>query len=145
MDAYRKTLKRRTLSMWLIALSAVILCTFFTFFTQREPRRDFVSGFQAGFQAGLVIAAILWTIRNKIILSDGERLRREYNRENDERLQLIHAKAGIPTMWLSSVIILVAGLVAGYFNFTAFVVLISVAAFQLLLSVVLRQVYSKIM
>lgn len=145
MDAYKKTIKKRILLYWLIALAAVLICILFTFISGGKPLNDFVLGFQFGIQGGLVAVALIFTVSYIRILSNDELLRRLYNREHDERLKAICAKAGMPTMWFSSVFILVAGLVAGYFNFTAFIVLISVAAFQLLLSVVLRQVYSKIM
>lgn len=145
MDAYRKTIKKRMLIFGPFSLVAVILGVLFTFFFGRESMENLVLAFQRGILIGLGSSALVKTIHYIKILSNDELLRREYNQENDERLKAIRAKAGLPVMWYSSVIILAAGIIAGYFNITIFATLAITGMFLLVFSSVLRFVYMKIM
>ena len=74
-------------------------------------------------------------------LKDEAKLRLLYNEENDERMKLIRAKAGVPMVLILSMALVLASMFIGYWNETAFVVLIGVALFQLLVSLGVKLYY----
>ena len=47
-------------------------------------------------------------------------LKIQYNKENDERMKAIKAKAGMPMLLITSIVMIIVGVIAGYFNFTIF-------------------------
>ena len=80
-------------------------------------------------------------IKYRAALKDEAKLRLLYNQENDERMQAIRAKAGIPMVLILSLALVLGGMVIGYWNETVFVVLIGVALFQLLVSLCVKVYY----
>lgn len=70
-------------------------------------------------------------------------LRLAYNRENDERMKAIRARAGMPMLLISSAIILLAAMVAGCFSAAVFYTLVAVAAGQLTLGAAVKFFYMK--
>lgn len=145
MDAYRKTIKRRILLLGIFALAVAVIGIIDVFFLSEELRISYVWEFQFGVLIGLDAVALIRLFNFKKLLSDDELLRSQYNRENDERLKAIRGKAGQPVMWISSVIIIVAGIIAGYFNFTVFLTLVITGLSLLVFGCVLKLVYTKIM
>lgn len=145
MDAYRKTIKRRRLLLAIFALAVAVIGIIDVFFLSEEMRIDYVWEFQFGVLIGLDAVALIRIFNYKKLLSDDELLRSQYNRENDERLKAIRGKAGQPVMWISSVIIIIAGIIAGYFNFTVFLTLVITGLSLLVFGCILKLVYMKIM
>ena len=76
-------------------------------------------------------------------LKDETKLRVLYNQENDERMQAIRAKAGVPMVLILSILLVLAGMIIGYWNETVFVVLIGVALFQLFTSAAVKFYYMR--
>lgn len=144
MDAYRKTIKRRRLLLAIFALAVAVIGIIDVFLLSEELRIDYVWEFQFGVLIGLDALALVRIFSYKKLLSDDELLRSQYNRENDERLKAIRGKAGQPVMWISSVIIIIAGIIAGYFNFTVFLTLVITGLSLLVFGCVLKLVYMKI-
>lgn len=97
--------------------------------------------FQRGFSAAGILVLVIWMIKYRAALKDEAKLRLLYNQENDERMQAIRAKAGIPMVLILSLALVLGGMVIGYWNETVFVVLIGVALFQLLVSLGVKLYY----
>jgi hypothetical protein len=99
--------------------------------------------FQCGLSAAgsLVLVYLLFQYRSA--LSDDLKLRALYNKENDERMKAIRTKAGVPMTMILSMILVLAGIIIGYFDETVFFVLICVAIFQLFASAAVKFYYMK--
>lgn len=66
-----------------------------------------------------------------------------FNKENDERMKAIKYKAGIPMLLITSVLMIIAAVIIGYFNVTAFYTMIAASLCQLVLSCIVKFVYIK--
>jgi hypothetical protein len=82
---------------------------------------------------------------NKLVLDDEQKLKKQYYKENDERMKAVKAKAGLPAVWVYSALMIVAGMIVGYFNELIFITLIAAAVVQLLLASVIQLIYQKIL
>ncbi len=58
-------------------------------------------------------------------------------------MKAIRAKAGMPTVLIFSVVIIVAGILIGYSNTVVFYTLVATAALQLAIACVTKFVYTK--
>ena len=97
--------------------------------------------FQCGFSAAGSLALVFWLMKYRGALKDEAKLRLLYNEEKDERMSAIRAKAGIPMVVILSMMLVLGGMIIGYFNETVFVVLIGAALFQLLVSIGVKLFY----
>jgi hypothetical protein len=70
--------------------------------------------------------------KNAQILKDEKQLALAFNRENDERLRAIRAKSGLPMAIYTSLGMLIAAIIIGYWSFTAFATLVCAGGGQLL-------------
>ncbi|MDK2952373.1 MAG: hypothetical protein PWQ77_2038 [Kosmotogales bacterium] len=143
MEKYKKKLKTRILFMSLAIIFAVILLIFNSMkMVEAGDEETFSSGFIDGFQSGLLAALVgifcVFIINYLIVMKDERKLRLLYNRENDERRKQIKLKSGGNVVLINSIIIIFAGIVAGYFNEIVFFSLIGCALFQLLVSAVIK-------
>lgn len=141
MKKYKLFIKKRI--AW---LSVLLLITFGVgvydqFFASPAIVANPIFSFQAGFSASLCIFAALCIINYNKILHDGEKLRIQYNKANDERLRLVRYKAGVPILLVTSTIMIVVGIIAGYFNETIFLTLILTALIQISVSVIMKFIY----
>jgi hypothetical protein len=110
-------------------------------------RETTFDGVQTGFLSGLSVSLgiifiylIIFYTRN---MRNETKLKLLYNEEHDERKKEIKQKCGGTVMWVSSILIIFAAIIAGYFNEIVFYTLISCAAFQLYLSVILKIYYTR--
>jgi hypothetical protein len=78
-------------------------------------------------------------------IKDERKLKMAYNRENDERMKAIRAKAGMPMLLITSVMMVIAAIIAGYFNIVVFYTLTAAAMMQLLLGVSVKLYHMKTM
>lgn len=103
--------------------------------------------FFQGFQLGLLIVLTVYSVRNAVkyskMLADDEAVRAFYIEEHDERIAQIRAKAGGSAMETCALLILMAGIVAGYFNPVVFGTLIVCGVFLLVVRKSLRLYYCK--
>jgi hypothetical protein len=125
MDHYKKKLKRRMI----LFAGVILVCVGLLFYNQ----------FWAS--DALLLAYLLFQHRR--ILTDETKLRLSYNRENDERVKAIRAKSGFPMVIILSMLLIFAGMVAGYFNTTVFAVLVAAALFQMFVCAVVKFYYLK--
>ena len=109
-----------------------------------EIKASNVFAFQCGITAVLGMAAAAAMVRYSSALRDENSLRRQYVKENDERMKAIRAKAGMPLNLAFAVALMVAGTVLGYCNELIFVTLIAVAAAQLLTAAVVKLIFMRV-
>lgn len=143
MELFRKKLKARMMLICLILLIFVLILLYNQFLASDTLRNSLSFSFQCGFSAAgaLVLAFVLFKYRRA--LASEERLRLLFNQENDERMKAIRAKAGVPMVLVLSIVLVLAGMIAGYFDETIFVVLIGAALFQLTASMLVKFYYMK--
>ncbi len=145
MDNYKKVIKKRIWILSFLVLLAVGLGIFDTFWASAEMKKSKIFAFQCGAVTALGVFSACLLIHYKKILQNEEDLKIQYNKENDERMKAIKAKAGMPMLLITSIVMIIVGVIAGYFNFTIFFTLIIAAVCQLLTSFVVKLVYMKIM
>ena len=138
MDAMKKDLKTRNLVLTILALFAVAMALFDAFVAPQALKESPVFAFQVGLTAVLALVSSLLLIRNKKAMTDEIKLKKLYHYEHDERMAAIKAKAGLPMILVTSVLMLVAAIIAGYVNITVFYTLVAAAAAQVLLALVVK-------
>jgi hypothetical protein len=99
-------------------------------------------GFVAGFQFGLIVSifgfSVFDIIKLSLAINDETKLKVLYNKEHDERLKAIRNKAGAPMIVVTSVLMVLAAIVAGYFNIVVFYTLVIAVAAQLSVSAIVK-------
>jgi len=141
MDKYRKNLKMRIALLTIPVLLAVGLCIYDVFFASEAIKESFIFGFQCGGCTAIGLLSIVLIIRTRAILRDETKLKLQYNKEHDERLKAIRAKAGMPLLLITSIVMIIAGIIAGYFDSIMFYTLIAAALFQMLVGIIIKQIY----
>lgn len=147
MEKYKKTLKTRIaiLGFGIAGLIALIVLTQSGIITTTSSAAfsDFLSGFQMGMMTGVIGIFVIIMVKYVKFLGNDEKLKAEYFCENDERKNLIMLKIGGTPMYVCSIVILLAGIVAGYFDKTVFFSLIGCAMFLLIARGILKVYYNK--
>ena len=143
MENYKNVVKTRITLLTIPVLIAVSLGIYSVFFASEATKESYMFGFQCGFSIALGISAIVFIIHQKKILNDEMKLKLQYNKENDERLKAIRAKAGMPLLFITSVGMIVAGVIAGYFSLVIFSALIIAATIQMLIGAIIKLVYTR--
>lgn len=143
MKEYQRVIKRRILLLGAAIGMIGVFASYNVFGATEEMKGSNVFEFQVGLAVGLGIMAAFLCIRYRHLLSDEKKLLLQYNRENDERYKAIRQKAGMPMLLITSVILIVAGIVAGYFSEVVFVTLVAAGTGQLLLGCIVKMVYMK--
>lgn len=96
---------------------------------------EFSEGMLDGVTFGIIfslgVIALIQVIRLSRIIKDEKQLKMLYNKEHDERLKEIRRKAGMPMVLIMSILMLVAGVIAGYFNDIVFYTLFAASVVQL--------------
>lgn len=145
MDQYKKKLGIRTIYLGIYAAFAALLCVYDAFFASTTFKSTPIYSFLLGALTSTCILAVLLIVKYRKILADDSKLNLEYNKETDERLIAIRGKAGIPMIPVLSILLLLAGIIAGHVNITVFYTLIISAMCQLLLCVILKLYYLRAM
>lgn len=144
MERYKKTLKTRIALFRIVILLNVILSVSLRFMDTKGKIPNAVrniTDFQTGFMLGLAIVSLFILIKYCKLLKNERMLREAYLKETDERMILIRSKAGMPALLITSVIMISAGIIAGYFNIIVFYSLLAAGVCQLLLGVCLKFYY----
>ena len=145
MEQYKRTLKRRIILLDLLALAAVVIGVVDALWVFDTEKDSTVFCFLCGLAIGIALVSLWRMMGYAAAVRDETKLRMAYNRENDERLKSIRAKAGMPMLLVTSVLMLLAGMIAGFFNLTIFYALTAAAGFQLTLGCIMKFIYMKIM
>lgn len=144
MERYKKTLKTRIALFRIVILLNVILSVSLRFMDTKGKIPNAVrniTDFQTGFMLGLAIVSLFILIKYCKLLKNERMLKEAYLKETDERMILIRSKAGMPALLITSVIMISAGIIAGYFNIIVFYSLLATGVCQLLLGVSLKFYY----
>ncbi|MFA0815439.1 MAG: hypothetical protein ACC608_06580 [Anaerofustis sp.] len=146
MEQYRQTIKhRRTLLAAAAALIALILSARALGWMPigKETFYDgFLTGFLEGSLTGIELIFVFLIARYTKALRNEETLKQMHINETDERKAYIRTKSGGWTMYITSVAVIIAGIVAGYYNMTVFFTMLAVGMFQLLVIATLKIYYS---
>lgn len=144
MKAYRKTIITRTILLSALALFAAALGIYDAFFATAEMKANNIFHFQCGFTIALGALALILIIRYRKALQNEKALQAQYIKENDERMKAIRAKAGMPMNLIFSIVMIVIGIIIGYFNELIFTTLVVAAVIQLLASSIIKLIYTKV-
>ncbi len=107
-----------------------------------EAANDFVSGFQLGILIALTIAFLAKLVNYRKAMKDETLLKRLYYKENDERLAFINQQVGKSSMSVTTVVLLIGAVIAGYFDIKVFVTILAVTAVQLVIQLILQRYYT---
>lgn len=144
MERYKKTLKTRIALFRIVILLNVILSVTLRLLDNKGKIPNAVrniTDFQTGFMLSLAIVSLFILIKYCKLLKNERMLKEAYLKETDERMILIRSKAGMPALLITSVIMIFAGIIAGYFNIIVFYSLLVTGVCQLLLGVCLKFYY----
>lgn len=103
-----------------------------------EQANDFVYGFQLGLFCALLVVLLANLVKYRNALKDSTLLKRLYYQENDERMIYINQQVGKSTMSVMTVIMVIATIITGYFNFIVFCTMIAVTLLQALIQILLK-------
>lgn len=142
MEKFReKVIKRkRLLSIFILFICGFILFDVFIM-DNLHHSESFVYSFQFGLMIGLELLAILKVIKIDKAVKDDKKLKLLYNKENDERLKYIRSRAGMPLIMVNSIIMIISGIIAGYFNAIIFLTLITTAIVQLFIGATIKMYF----
>lgn len=145
MEQYKNSLKSRiaVLCAGIAAMVTLLVLGECGVFREIGASRfsEFLRGFQTGILFSVSIVFLFFIGRYIWLLRNDEKLKAAYYAENDERQKLIMMKIGGSAMYVCTVLILLAGIVAGYFNETVFFSLAGCALFLLLARLILKIYY----
>lgn len=143
MNKYKTSIKIRIILLSTLIVIAVIFGIYDVFWASPEIKESSLFGFQVGIITSLGLISLITVIIYRTLLKDDTKLLLQFNKENDERNNAIKAKAGIPMLPITSALIIIAGVIAGYFNSLIFITLIAAAAFQMTICAIIKIIYMK--
>lgn len=144
MEKFRTTVKRRIAISSGMALVTMVLGAYsiYSIIISDVSTATHSDGFVAGFQFGLIVSifgfSVFDIIKLSLAINDETKLKVLYNKEHDERLKAIRNKAGAPMIVVTSVLMVLAAIVAGYFNIVVFYTLVIAVAAQLSVSAMVK-------
>lgn len=144
MEKFRTTVKRRIVISSGMALVTMVLGAYsiYSIIISDISTATHSDGFVAGFQFGLIISifgfSLFDIVKLSLAINDETKLKILYNKEHDERMKTIRSKAGMPLIAVTSVLLIIAAIIAGYINITVFYTLIIAVATQLSVSAVVK-------
>ena len=137
-EAYRRSIRRRMRRM--AALGVGYAAATLAMHVLGPADVGYAGDFLLGVLTALACGFALMMPRYRRALRDDQALRRLWNREHDERLQAIRARAGVPLVQYTSVAMIGAALLINPWNMTVAVTLLAVATTQLVVSTVVKLV-----
>lgn len=144
MEKFRTKVKRRIAISSGMTFIAMVLggINIYSIIITDHSSATHSDGFVAGFQFGLIVSifglAVFDIIKLSLAINDETKLRILYNKEHDERLIAIRNKAGAPMIVITSIMMIIAAIIAGYFNIVVFYTLVVAVAAQLLVSAMVK-------
>lgn len=147
MEKYRKKVQIKIVLLAVLALTGVALGIYNVFFEGDGGASGFSAGVLSGFRTGMAIGMGFFALLRMIGLSkairDEKALKELYNKEHDERLREIRARAGMPLLLITSVLMLIAALIVGPLNLTIFYTLVIASSAQILIGVSVKLYFMK--
>lgn len=142
-EAYRKVIRRRMIAM--LAISAFYVAAMVAMHTVWRVELGLTASFLEGFASAIVVLTVVLAPRYRRALKDEQALRRMWNREHDERMSAIRARAGLPMLMYTSLAMVTAALLLSAWNVTVAATLLLAATAQLLIGVVTKLVCTRVM
>ena len=143
MEKYKRTINNRIYLLALVVLIAVALGIFDAFFATSEIKSSIIFSFQCGLTSAMGLISLALIAHYRIALSNEKSIKMLFNKENDERMKAIKYKAGMPMLLITSVLMIIAAVIIGYFNVTVFYTLLAASLCQLALSCIVKFVYMR--
>ena len=143
MESYRLVLKKRirNVSIFTILVVVIVLSMHFFFLKSVNGASGALFSFLEGFVIGLDAVALFFTVRAGKAMKDEAKLKAMYNEEHDERKAFIKQKAGIPVMTGAAIVLMIGGVVAGYFDSTVCYTMVACGMFIVLYQLALKLYY----
>ena len=144
MEKFRATVKRRIVISSGMVLVTMVLGAYsiYSIIISDISTATHSDGFVAGFQFGLIISIFGFSLfdifKLSLAINDETKLKILYNKEHDERMKTIRSKAGMPLIAITSMLMVIAAIVAGYFNIVVFYTLVIAVAAQLSVSAMVK-------
>ena len=135
-EAYRKTIRRRVGIM--VAVGLLYAAAMVAVHVLGPVKMSYADDFLIGILTGLVICFSVIVPRYRKALHDEQALRRLWNKEHDERMRAIKAKAGVPMVLYTSAAMIAAALLVASWNMTVAITLLVAATIQLVISVAVK-------
>lgn len=145
MEQYKKSIKRRIGLLTIPVCISALLGIYDVLGVSETMKNSFIFCFQCGGASALGLLCIILIFRYRTLLGNEEKLKLEYIRETDERLAAIRTKAGMPLLLILSIGMIIAGIIAGYFNLIIFYTLIITAICQMLVGCCIKLICMKTM
>jgi len=149
MEEFRTNVKRRITIFSGMTLVAAALGVYNFLLMNYSEDATMYDGSVTGFQSGLILSigiiAVVQIIKLTRAFNDETNLKLLYNQEHDERLKTIRSKAGMPMLMITSILMLIVAIVAGYFNIVVFYTLVITAIVQLSIGAIVKLICMKMM
>lgn len=143
---FRKKLRARNryTIVAILGTGALFLVLMLSRREQLSAMLDFAQGFELGAFLGMIGGLLLSLINNLGALRKPARLKELYIKETDERNLLIQQKTGLWGFSLMVFGLLLASIVAGFFDQTVFLTLLGALGFLSLIQLVLKLYYRRL-
>lgn len=147
MKNFRITIKKRLIlfSVFLLLALILILVAFLVSNNIQFDGNDHEAGFMLGFSSGglcaFVAVMLFFIIRYRSVLKSEDKLKQLYIQETDERAIMIRNKVGGMGYWVSIGIIVVAAIIASFYNATVALTLVATLLVMCLLGLFLKIYY----
>lgn len=149
MEEFKMKIKRREILFTVMTLVAVALGIYNVFIMSNSADASKTDGIITGFQFGIIfgmgILASIQLIKLNSVIKDETKLKMLYNQEHDERSKAIRSKAGMPMLVITSILMLISAIIAGYFNIIVFYTLVIAATVQLSIGIIVKLYYMRTM
>lgn len=149
MEEFKRAIKKRITLFSGLLLVTVVLGVYGLFLMGNSEGGNMTDGIVTGFQFGIMldvgILSLFQIVKLNKVINDDKKLRILHNKENDERLKAIRSKAGMPMLMITSVIMLIAAIIAGYFSKVVFSTLVITAIVQMSIGAIVKLFYLKTM
>lgn len=145
MEKFKKKMRSRSIMCFgmCAAIIAAYIIKVFVLKTTFANMSDFKRGFVTGLAGTIAVSLFLLGIQTLMTLKNENKLIAAYNAEHDERLAAIKAKSGQPIIIYTSELMILAGMFIS--DSGASKALFMAAFVQLVISCIVKLVYSKIM
>ena len=145
LENYKDVLKKRERLYKSYISFVLIFWAIGNFLLKNQARlNDSALGFVNGLILGIVIC-VFWLFKIRKALKDDKILRRLYINENDERKNFIKLKSGSNLIGKIALGIFVISILASYFNMAVFYTLVITGTFLVLVSLLLKLYWRKML
>ncbi|NLO86580.1 MAG: hypothetical protein GX096_14315 [Clostridiales bacterium] len=134
MNAYTKKIKYRIGLLVLMICASIGLSVYDALIDTTALKGSIGYDFSCGVMMAFGLLSLVMLVRYTRLLRNEDLLQKEYNKESDERMKSIRAKAGIPILLVLAILIMFAGIVASYFSETICITLMVIGIIELLVS-----------